>query len=196
MKRYGSILIFGPPGAGKGTLGKMLAGAGTVFHLSSGDMFRGMAWESEMGQLVHKYTSRGNLMPDDVAIDVWHRYVEGLIITNRYFPETQVLLLDGIPRTFKQAEVLRNYIDVKQVILLEIEDQEVLIQRLLKRATLERRVDDREGEVLRTRMEIYQRDTLQVLKAYPEELISRFNADQRPLEVLRDILDKLCPLFC
>jgi len=195
MSRYRSILIFGAPGAGKGTIGKLLAGAGTVFHLSSGDMFRGMAPESEMGKLVHKFTSKGHLMPDDVAVEVWHRYVEGLIVTNRYFPHTQTLLLDGIPRTLKQAQALDAYIDVKHILLLDVADEMVLIRRLVKRAVEEKRVDDKEEEVLKTRMEVYRRDTLQVLQHYPNELISRINADQKPLEVFKDILIKIIDII-
>ena len=96
-----SILIFGPPGSGKGTLGKSLSSAGNHFHLSSGDIFRGLSPESPAGKVYHNYAGKGLLLPDDTTIQIWHHYVHGLIATNRYFPEQQLLLLDGIPRTLR-----------------------------------------------------------------------------------------------
>ena len=100
-----SVLIFGPPGSGKGTLGKFLSSAGNHFHLSSGDIFRGLSPESPAGQLYHTYASKGLLLPDELTIEIWRHFVDGLIATNRYFPASQLLLLDGIPRTIRQADL-------------------------------------------------------------------------------------------
>lgn len=194
-EKFQSVLIFGPPGSGKGTQGKFLSSAGNHFHLSSGDVFRGLSPESPAGKLYHSYAGKGMLLPDDVTIEIWHHYVMGLIATNQYFPKEQLLLLDGIPRTVKQAEILERYISVKKIILLEAKNSDVLVQRLKRRALIEKRQDDRDEEVLRKRMEIYENETLPVLKYYDEELISHFNAEQRPLEVLRDILVSLCELL-
>lgn len=192
---YRSILIFGPPGAGKGTLGKFLSSAGNHFHLSSGDIFRGLSPESPAGKLYHSYAGKGHLLPDDVTLGIWHHYVEGLIATNRYFPHQQLLLLDGIPRTLPQAKLLESYIHIMHIIVLEAPHPEDLIKRMKRRALIERRVDDRDETVLRTRMQVYTQETHQLLQHYPPELISRFNAGQRPLEVLRDVLSKLSPLL-
>ncbi|MCP5504474.1 MAG: nucleoside monophosphate kinase [Chlamydiales bacterium] len=194
-EKFQSVLIFGPPGSGKGTQGKFLSSAGNHFHLSSGDVFRGLSPESPAGKLYHSYAGKGMLLPDDVTIEIWHHYVMGLIATNQYFPKEQLLLLDGIPRTVKQAEILERYINVKKIILLEAKNSDVLVQRLKRRALIEKRQDDRDEEVLRKRMEIYENETVPVLKYYDEELISHFNAEQRPLEVLRDILVSLCELL-
>lgn len=192
---FHSVLIFGPPGSGKGTLGKFLSSAGNHFHLSSGDIFRSLSPESPAGKLYHKYAGKGLLLPDEVTIQIWHHYVHGLIATNRYFPSQQLLLLDGIPRTLKQADLLEKHIKVKGVIVLEVDNLNVLIKRLQRRALIEKRTDDMDADVLRTRMEVYTRDTLQLLKHYPSKLISRFSADQKPLEVLRDILVHLTNLL-
>ena len=194
-EKFQSVLIFGPPGSGKGTQGKFLSSAGNHFHLSSGDVFRGLSPESPAGKLYHSYAGKGMLLPDEVTIEIWHHYVMGLIATNQYFPKEQLLLLDGIPRTVKQAEILERYISVKKIILLEAKNSDVLVQRLKRRALIEKRQDDRDEGVLRKRMEIYENETLPVLKYYDEELISHFNAEQRPLEVLRDILVSLCELL-
>lgn len=183
-----AVLIFGPPGSGKGTLGKFLSSAGNHFHLSSGDIFRGLAPESAAGKLYYSYASHGNLLPDDVTVKIWHHYVDGLIATNRYFPHQQLLLLDGIPRTVGQAKLLSRYLNILKIIVLDVDDTEALIKRMKRRAMIERRMDDFDEAVLRNRMQVYQNETVQLLSHYPKSLISYFNAAQKPLEVLRDVL--------
>jgi len=192
---FKAVLIFGPPGSGKGTQGKFLSSAGNHYHLSSGDVFRGLSLKSPAGKLYHKYASKGHLLPDDVTIHIWHHYVHGLIATNRYFPSEQLLLLDGIPRTRAQAEIVSQYLDIKRIILLEGQDPDVFIKRLSRRGLIERRIDDQDESILLKRMDIYEKETMGVLDHFPEALVSRFQADQRPLEVLRDILVDLSDLF-
>lgn len=192
---FRSVLVFGPPGSGKGTLGKFLSSAGNHFHLSSGDIFRGLSPESPAGKLYHSYAGKGLLLPDEVTIEIWHIFVGGLIATNRYFPSQQLLLLDGIPRTIRQADLLDQHIRIEKIIVLDIGDTEKLIQRIQRRALIEKRTDDMDPLVLKTRMEVYEQDTVQLLKHYPPHILSRFNADQKPLEVLRDVLVGLSDLF-
>jgi len=192
---FRSVLIFGPPGSGKGTLGKFLSSAGNHFHLSSGDIFRGLSPESPAGKLYHNYAGKGLLLPDEVTIQIWHHFVHGLIATNRYFPEQQLLLLDGIPRTIRQADLLQAHIRVEKIIVLEVKNTTELIKRIQRRALIEKRTDDLDERVLQTRMEVYQHDTSKLLKHYPTELLSRFDASQKPLEVLRDVLVKLSDLL-
>jgi adenylate kinase len=187
-KRLRSILILGPPGSGKGTLGKFLSTAGNHFHLSSGDIFRGLDPESNMGKLYHSYASKGHLVPDSVTIEMWKNYVDGLISTNRYFPSKQFILLDGIPRTLSQASILDEYIEVMKIIVLDMPNIDGLVKRMKRRALIEKRQDDADETVLKTRMDVYQKETLELLSHYPSSLISHFNADQKPLEVLRDVL--------
>ena len=190
-----AVLLFGPPGSGKGTLGKFLSSAGNHFHLSSGDIFRGLSPESPAGKLYHSFAGQGLLLPDEITIQIWHHFVHGLIATNRYFPEQQLLLLDGLPRTVPQAVLLEKYIHIEKIIVLEVEDTSTLIKRLQRRALIEKRTDDMDPKVLRTRMDVYKENTLKLLTHYPSEIISRFNADQKPLEVLRDVLVGLSSLL-
>ncbi len=192
---FRSILIFGPPGAGKGTLGKFLSSAGNHYHLSSGDVFRGLSPESPAGKIFHTYAGKGKLVPDEVTIQIWHHYVCGLISTNSYFPSEQFLLLDGLPRTIHQVKLIEPYVDLMHVIVLETENTEELVSRLKRRAMIERRADDFDEAILRTRMQVYEDETARVLEHYPKEVISRFNADQPPLDVLRDVLVKLSYLL-
>jgi len=193
--KFKAILILGPPGSGKGTLGKFLSSAGNLFHLSSGDIFRGLDPDSPTGKIYHSYASRGNLVPDEVTIQVWWQYMQGQIATNRYFPEKQFLLLDGIPRTLSQAQILDQYIDVIKIIKLDMPNIEGLIKRIKRRALIEKRQDDADEEVLQNRMRVYTQETLGLISHYPKEVISIFNADQKPLEVLRDILVEMATLL-
>jgi len=187
-----AVLIFGPPGSGKGTQGKFLSSAGNHYHLSSGDIFRGLSPESPAGKVYHSYAIEGKLVPDEITIEIWHHFVMGLIATNRYFPEEQLLLLDGIPRTQHQAEILDEHVEIEKIILLESKSKDVLVQRLKRRALIERRFDDTDEKVLKKRMEIYEEETFPVLAHYSEKQVVRFDAEMRPLEVLRDILISLC----
>lgn len=189
--KFPSILVFGAPGVGKGTLCKFLASSTTLYHLSSGDIFRGISPSTPAGQLFSKYAHKGLLVPDDVTIAIWDNYVQGLISTNKYFPTQQYLMLDGIPRTVPQAKMIEEFISIKAIIVLEVKDQSELTLRLKRRALLEKRVDDADETVLKTRMEVYEKETERVLHAFDQKLIHRINGQQRPLEVVRDVLDKL-----
>lgn len=192
---FRSVLIFGPPGSGKGTLGKFLSSAGNHFHLSSGDIFRSLSPESPAGKLYHNYAGKGLLLPDEVTIQIWHHYVHGLIATNRYFPEQQLLLLDGIPRTLRQVDLLKKHIQVEKIIVLQVSSHDELVKRIQRRALIEKRTDDMDSQVLHTRMEVYEHDTSKVLNHYPDKLLARFNASQKPLKVLRDVLVGLSDLL-
>lgn len=190
-QKYKAVLLLGPPGSGKGTLGKSLGLAGNHVHLSSGDIFRGLDPDSSVGKVYQTYASKGNLVPDEVTIAVWHQYVEGLISTGRYQQSKQLLLLDGIPRTMAQAKILDDYIDVVKVIVLQMPSIDGLIERMRKRALIEKRQDDANEEVLLHRMQVYEKETMAIIEHYPKEKIAYFNANQTPLEVLRDVLVEL-----
>lgn len=188
-------MIFGPPGSGKGTLSKILACAGGHMHLSTGDIFRALSSDSELGKQVHDYMVRGEYPPDELVMEIFHQHLEHLIEGGTYRPNEQFLLMDGIPRTLNQAKLLDHYLEVKRVLLLDVADQEVLVGRLQSRALIEGRADDADVDVLRTRMELYQKQTAHVLDHYPDEVVSHVNADQKKLEVLRDSLIELAHLL-
>ncbi|MDY7107425.1 MAG: nucleoside monophosphate kinase, partial [Planctomycetota bacterium] len=95
---YKCVLLFGAPGTGKGTQGKMLGENDGFIHLATGDIFRSLDKESELGQKFLYYSSRGELVPDDLTIRLWQDHVRGLIDAGTYDPTRDILLLDGMPR--------------------------------------------------------------------------------------------------
>ncbi len=193
--KFSTILLFGPPGVGKGTLGKFLSGAGTQYHLSSGDIFRTLPSHSTAGKLYYSFASKGLLLPDDATIEIWKYYVQGLIATNAYYPECQDLLLDGMPRTRHQAEMLSDYVNVKHVIVLQLTDYQMLMNRLSRRARQEGRIDEMDGELIKKRVASYEEQIDSILDFYPKHLVSVVDATQKPLEVLRDVLVRLSHLL-
>ena len=187
-EKFRCILVFGPPGVGKGTMGKFLSQASNHYHLSSGDIFRGLDPQSEIGKTFYHYANQGLLVPDEVTVDIWQQFVSGLIATNCYFPNKQFLLLDGFPRTATQAKLIEQYVSVEHVLNLHVPDKQILFDRLQNRAKIEGRLDDLNIEVLNKRMEVYNKETKEILEIFPKEKITSINANQKPLEVLRDIL--------
>lgn len=186
--KFQSFLIFGPPGAGKGTIGKLLCQAASLTHISSGDIFRGLSPTSPSGQLAAEYLKKGQLLPDEVTVQIWRAFVDDLAAKGQYAPGEQLLLLDGIPRTAAQAKALEVHTDVRGIIVLEVKDEKELLRRLARRATIEGRSDDADSAVLENRMKVYKEQTAQVLDCYPKEKIYRFNAQQPIPCVLRDVL--------
>jgi adenylate kinase len=193
-KRHKTLLLFGAPGVGKGTQGKMLGSIPGFFHLSSGDIFRGLDAHSELAKIFHNYSSRGELVPNDVTIAICTEYISNLTGENGYNPDTSLLILDGIPRNVNQARLMEEHIHVLKVLHLVCEDLEALIDRLRGRAIKENRTDDARESVIRRRWEVYREETSPLLDHYPESIISNVNGIGSPAEVLYRILEILVPL--
>ncbi len=190
-KRYPAILILGCPGSGKGTQGIILGQMANLRHLAMGDIFRGLDKASEIGKEFLSYSTKGLLVPDELTIRVFRHHVEGLIAAGKIDPAYHTLILDGIPRTARQVELLADAIEVRKVVHLMIDDRDALIARLAARAKKSNRPDDADRTVIENRIEVYERETAPVLDAYPKRLQAKVNADQHPLGVLRDIADAL-----
>lgn len=191
---YKSILLFGAPGTGKGTQGAILANIPGFAHLSTGDMFRGLDKESDLGKEFLKYSTQGLLVPDDFTIRLWSEHVANLVGSNAYVPDKQYLMLDGIPRTADQATAMDGKIDVHAVIHLTCADREQLVGRLIARAAKSGRPDDAKEDVVRTRLDVYDTETKPVLDHYDQSLIHNIEATGTPAEVLARILAVLAPL--
>ena len=188
---YRAILLFGYPGSGKGTQGAVLGQVPNLLHLAMGDIFRALDKQSDIGQEFLSYSTKGLLVPDELTVRVWKRHVEGMQADGQYDPAYHSLLLDGIPRTPSQVELLEDLIEVRCIVHLVIENEDALIARLSGRAKKSDRPDDADPEVIRKRIAVYRAETSPVLAAYDQSLVVNVNADQHPLAVLRDVADVL-----
>ncbi len=192
--RYQAVLLFGAPGVGKGTQGKLLGQVPGYFHLSTGDMFRAMDKGSELGRVFFEYSTRGELVPDEITVDVWSRYVQALTVLNMFRPHQQMMVLDGMPRTVRQVELIRDHVDVACVVHLMVKDREAMIARLRGRALKEKRPDDAKEDVVRNRLEVYDRETRPVLDCFDRSLVREIDAIGSPGAVLREILGVVTPV--
>jgi adenylate kinase len=114
--------------------------------------------------------------------------------TGRFSPERDTLVLDGIPRNVHQAEMLHDTLDVRAIFYLTCPDRTKLIERLQRRALRENRLDDANLEVIRNRLETYERETKPVIDYYGANRVRVIDATQTPVNVLRDILRVIAQL--
>ena len=177
-------MFVGPPGAGKGTQGYRVATEYQISHLSTGDMLRRRRDESDDDGLVASYIDGGNLAPDELVME--------LVSARLSKPDCQAgWLMDGFPRTVKQAQLFGGYLEhhgegINRVIEL-VASKEELIERLLKRAEIEQRVDDTPETIIQ-RLEVYQQRTMPVLGYYRDrDLITRIDAMNDADTVFKDI---------
>ena len=186
--KYKTILLFGAPGAGKGTQGKILGTVPNFFHCACGDVFRNLRIDNELGRTFIEYSSRGELVPDQATIQLWKQSIKGSQSLGHFNPDKDALVLDGIPRNVAQAEMLRDSVDVRAVFYLTCSDFNKLVERLQRRALRENRLDDANLAVIRNRLETYENETKPVLDFYGPDLVHKIDSTQNPINVLRDIL--------
>lgn len=192
--RYQTVLLFGAPGAGKGTQGKILAQVPGFFHMSTGEMFRNIDITSDVGRIFHQYMSRGELVPDDVVIKLWSQTIHAYTILRLYKPEQDLLVLDGLPRNVAQAKLMHKHINVLKIVHLRCENKDDMIQRLAKRAMRENRPDDAKVEVIRRRWDVYERDTFPVLDYYSKDTVVDVPCIGSPSMILAKILEAVAPV--
>ena len=188
---YRTYLLFGAPGSGKGTQGKALGSVPRFFHCACGDVFRSIDTRTKLGQAFIYYSGRGELVPDELSLELWKESILGAVETHRFKPELDTLVLDGIPRNLKQAELMESRIEVLRVFHLYCPERATLIQRLKKRALKDNRLDDANEAVIRKRLETYEMETKPILNYYDPALISTIDATQSPARVLWEILGEV-----
>ncbi len=189
--KYRTVLLLGAPGSGKGTQGKILGTIPGFFHCACGDVFRAIDLRSDIGQAFLKYSSKGQLVPDDLTIELWSQQIDLMVSTARFKPEIDRLVLDGIPRNPEQAKIMADKIDISRVFHLSCPDRAQLVARLKRRALKDNRLDDANEEVIVRRLKTYEEETKPVLDFYGQSLITHIDASQSPHQVLKDILQAI-----
>ena len=161
-----NLILFGPPGSGKGTQSARIAEKYNLVHTSTGDIFRKEIRNgSPLGLKVQSIIEKGELVPDDLLVDILRSALKRAVGSSGF-------VLDGFPRTIRQAEDLDKLLSeigesVSLVIALDVDEEEV-VTRLLKRAQLEGRKDDTE-EVIRNRMNVYHSQTHPLMEYYDKQ---------------------------
>lgn len=159
-----NIVLFGPPGAGKGTQSEFLVNHYGLVHLSTGDVFRfNIKNGTELGKLAQSYMDHGKLVPDEVTISMLKAEVEKS-------PDAKGFIFDGFPRTTAQAEALDAFLNergdsIELMLALEVPEEE-LKTRLLARAEVSGRADDADPEVIQNRINVYNAETAPVADFY------------------------------
>ncbi len=169
-----NLVLFGPPGAGKGTQANFLKEKYNLVHISTGDVFRyNIKNKTALGMLAKSYIDKGELVPDQVTIDMLNKEVEKNAAAKGF-------IFDGFPRTNAQAKALDDLMDSKDsqinaMIALEVDD-EVLVQRLLERGKTSGRPDDADESIIRNRIKEYYKKTA-ILKDYYSDQDKYFGVD-------------------
>lgn len=162
-----NIVLFGPPGAGKGTQSERLITKYNLRHLSTGDVFRAnIKGETELGLLAKSYMDKGALVPDEVTINMLKQEVLKAEGANGF-------IFDGFPRTNAQALALDEFLatldtSISVMLALEVEENE-LRERLLKRAEVSGRADDANPEIIQNRINVYKNETAPVKTFYESQ---------------------------
>ena len=158
-----NLVLFGPPGAGKGTQANFLKEKYNLVHISTGDVFRyNIKNETPLGLHAKSFMDKGQLVPDNVTIEMLGAEVDKN-------PDANGFIFDGFPRTVAQAEALADLLkekntEVSAMIALEVDD-EVLVQRLLERGKTSGRKDDADEDIIRNRIRVYYEETA-ILKQF------------------------------
>ena len=159
-----NLILFGPPGSGKGTQAANLVEKYHLLHIATGDLFRSeIGNKTELGLLAKSYMDKGELVPDSVTIDMLKAKVEAN-------PDVKGIIFDGFPRTIRQAEALDAMLEEKNqpiagLIELAVDEDEI-VRRILERGKTSGRADDVDESIIRNRIQVYRRDTTPVAEYY------------------------------
>jgi adenylate kinase len=182
-----NLVLFGPPGAGKGTQSERLIDKYGLVHLSTGDILRGeIANQTELGKKAKEYMDQGNLVPDEVVIGM----IDAKIEKNK---DANGFIFDGFPRTKPQAKALDELLEKKQtaitaMLALEVEHDE-LVKRLLERGKVSGRSDDQDASIIENRIKVYHAETAPLIEYYDAR--GKFKGING-MGSIDEIFDRLC----
>jgi adenylate kinase len=188
-----NIILFGPPGSGKGTQAALLIEKYGVLHISTGDLFRyEMSNNTELGIKAKEYMAAGQLVPDEVTIGMLKNKVNA-------HPEAKGIIFDGFPRNIVQAEALDEFLkskgsEVSVLLSLDVPD-DVIVARILNRGKTSGRPDDNDEAIIRKRIEVYKSETSPVFDYYKKSgksrLIPGVGSIEEIFERLSNEIDKV-----
>lgn len=190
--KWKAILLFGMPGSGKGTQGKALGGVPGFLHVASGDIFRQLSKLGQYGREVAKFTAKGLLVPDDLTVSIWRTHMGLLQRQGLFEPEHHVIILDGLPRTYHQAQLITNNLDVLRIFYLKLRDDEEAVHRIKVRALKENRIDDANEDVIRRRLQTFYQETASTLSFYDQGIIDEIDASRCAMHVLYELSGRVC----
>ena len=169
-----NIIIFGPPGSGKGTQAELLVKNKGLSHISTGDIFRkNIKGSTKLGVLASSYIENGQLVPDNVTSDMLSNEIESI-------SDSKGFIFDGYPRTISQAEffeslLLKKNMKLSMVLSLDV-NEEILLKRLLNRGLTSGRDDDRNENIILNRIRVYNNQTSVLKKYYIDKLGDNFHS--------------------
>lgn len=184
--KHRGILLFGYPGSGKGTQGRILAALPGFNHIAMGDIFRGLTPTNPLYESVATYLRRGDLVPDELTMDLFFRHIAAMPAALDAY-----LIIDGVPRNVRQVQILKEKVDVIKIFKLSVYDENVVIDRMRKRARDQNRPDDASDDVIQHRLDVYRRETESCIDAYPGTMLTRIQANQPIFDVHLDIIQAL-----
>jgi len=188
-----NLVLFGPPGAGKGTQAEFLIKSYGLIHISTGDILRSeLQKETDLGKEAKTYMDKGELVPDEVVIGM---------IKNKLEANTSAkgFIFDGFPRTVAQAEALDKLLEergtpISAMLSLEVEKQE-LIDRLLSRGKSSGRADDQDQSVIENRINVYNDKTMPLIEYYKKQGkhfgVNGMGSIEEIAERLKNVIGKL-----
>ncbi len=188
-----NLILFGPPGSGKGTQAKKLEDKFGLIQISTGDLFRyELGNNTPLGQKARTYMDKGQLVPDEVTIGM----LKNKIVQ---FPDVNGFIFDGFPRTIPQANALNNLLltmgqSVTALIALDVDNEE-LVTRLLDRGKLSGRADDANESVIRNRLDVYNEETAPVYTFYNEINLAQTIPGKGTIEEINSRLNNLISTF-
>jgi adenylate kinase len=180
------ILLFGYPGSGKGTQGKILSALPGFHHVAMGDILRAVTPTNPFHERLQSYLRRGDLVPDDLVMDLFFRHIDGLKPAAEDF-----LVIDGVPRSARQTELLNQRVQVIKIFKLSVYDERLVIERLRGRARAQSRPDDASDEVIQHRLSVYRQETESCIRSYAGTILTRIQANQPIFDVHLDIMHAL-----
>lgn len=198
--RYQTFLFFGAPGSGKGTQGAILGRIPRFTHFACGDVFRSLDTRTPLGQAFVEYSSKGQLVPDELTVQLWEANIRSRADSHLFKPDIDFLILDGIPRNVGQAVIMEQHLDVMGVFHLSCPNRDELRRRLRKRALKDNRFDDARDDVIERRIQTYEAETKPVLEYYSSgkyahsHLIHDVDATKHPAIVAYEILNSIIHL--